>query len=257
MAFDQDIGALKDRRIAFVHVPKTAGTSLGNIFSELYGQRVIHVNLPSNEGDFPSLLAGRCLSMDDFDVVSGHMPVGFARTIYPNLFMLSVLRRPIDRVLSDYRYVLGKSDHPLHERLASGMWSRLDFFRCKYASNIQCRRLFPFEKNEDGVYYKTINDQTLLDGALDTLGKLDCVGLTERFADTLKLIAAKLDWPSVPEIRFDNRTENSTIDFPTGEERAGLEENNALDQDLYQAAEKRFTSDLEALVAHGSEGAHS
>ena len=98
----------------FSHVPKTGGTSLESILAKNFlPSRVLHINAQDLNKQ-PEVLK---LKRNPPRMVCGHHPMhGLLYQILPEhpLFHFTQLRNPIDRVLSYYNYVLGKTDHPFH-----------------------------------------------------------------------------------------------------------------------------------------------
>lgn len=112
-------GFLADQYIcAFSHVPKTAGTSIEAIVAKNFlVSEVLHVNAP----DLNRLPGVIRLKKNHPKFVCGHHPLhGLLYQLLPKvpLFHFTQLRNPVDRVVSYFNYVKGKSDHPMHHHAA-------------------------------------------------------------------------------------------------------------------------------------------
>ena len=101
--------------LVFSHVPKTAGTSFESyLASQFKMSEVLHVNAP-DLNQLPDVIGMKKYLPR---LICGHHPMhGLLYQLLPErpLHHITVLRDPIDRVLSFYNYVIGKVDHPMHK----------------------------------------------------------------------------------------------------------------------------------------------
>jgi len=95
------------RRWAFVHIPKTAGQTFNAVLSEQVSGS-FRVISPAECANFPDLWA-------DTKVVSGHVPVFVFDALPTRRHLLTILRDPVERVISNYRFILARPDHYAHE----------------------------------------------------------------------------------------------------------------------------------------------
>ncbi len=98
----------------FSHVPKTAGTSLESIIAKNYKvSDVLHLNAP-DLNQLPDVVRMKKY-LPKF--ICGHHPLHgqiYQLIQKKPIFHFTQLRNPLDRVLSYYNYVKGKTDHPMH-----------------------------------------------------------------------------------------------------------------------------------------------
>lgn len=98
----------------FSHVPKTAGTSLESILAKNFKvSETLHINAP----DLNKLPALVRVKKNAPKFICGHHPLHgqlYQLIRHASIYHISLLRDPIDRVLSYYNYVKGKADHPMH-----------------------------------------------------------------------------------------------------------------------------------------------
>ena len=105
----------KMQRMVFIHIPKAAGTSLRAIlFSQHEKDRIftIYKNAAERVEEFKVLPEER---RHHFTLVAGHMPFGI-HEYFPESTYVTMLRRPVDRVVSHYYYALKNPDHYLHDQ---------------------------------------------------------------------------------------------------------------------------------------------
>lgn len=100
-------------RLAFVHTPKTGGTSITRVLRERY--KLLELNTPDQIKAFLAMSDG---ARNESDIAVGHMPFGIHRYL-PKVKLATFVRNPVDRVISDYFYVHGAESHPMHSRVRS------------------------------------------------------------------------------------------------------------------------------------------
>ena len=176
-------------------------------------------------------------------LIAGHASFGVHRyTGGGHVFTL--VRDPVQRVMSHYRYAQQRSEHPMHalartmtlsEMLCEGVWRDL--------SNGQCQALA-------GVMAvpNQAQPQALLDRAMANLEEHFVLwGLMERYAETLLMAKATLGWE---HLHYSPENASRPVS-PSADARREIEivrRHNALDIALYSALEARFQEALERLV---------
>ncbi|MEM9169597.1 MAG: sulfotransferase family 2 domain-containing protein [Pseudomonadota bacterium] len=99
-------------RIAFMHIPKTAGTSIRVALQEAFGPDncyVLGLNEPWRE------FRKNAKSHADTPVLAGHFMINDIRSVPGPRKTFTVLRDPVDRVLSWYGYLRRREEIALHE----------------------------------------------------------------------------------------------------------------------------------------------
>jgi hypothetical protein len=94
----------------FLHIPKTAGTSVSTWIQAQAGIRFCPDNLWSQ------LLRRDREELDRFNFFVGHFYTGLAAYLCRELTTLSFLRHPVERSISHYLHVMREEDHYLHQR---------------------------------------------------------------------------------------------------------------------------------------------
>ena len=233
--------------LVFLHIPKTAGTTLNRIIDWQYSPLAIFTIDPYRIRATPQRLKQlpekrrRALR-----VVRGHMLYGIHNFLPQGATYITMLRDPVARALSAYYFVLRRPLNPLHRKLKRERLSIED-----------CLRLFPDRQNLQcrfiaGVEDTAIEDERLLEMAREHLRKsFTVVGISERFEESLMLMATTFGW----EISsYDNCKVSKTrpqIDPGTMEM---IRDHNRLDLELYEFGKALFEESLRKKGAAVKEG---
>lgn len=102
--------------LAFVHIPKTAGTTLHKVISHQYPREKIFIH-HDTQGPPSAELAAR-IESQGCEVIMGHFSVGLHEFI-PSLRYVTCLRDPVPRLLSHYLHALHDPAHYLHRAAKS------------------------------------------------------------------------------------------------------------------------------------------
>lgn len=233
----------------FIHIPKTAGTSLRRVVEEAYGPDRVAAIYSSELRDPGSWEALR-ERIDGASAVFGHFSFGVHRRLGIDARYVTILRDPLARVVSFYRHQERDPFGDYHSLIAGGM-TIADFVRsekCYQVNNHMVRML----SAEDGIeavggsgVFETIDDRRLLDRALANLDShFAFVGLSERLDESVAGLGAALGWrarPLVPRLNVDATRETLAVDDETC---AAVEQYNALDRELYEEVARRFAGSL-------------
>src|SRR5579863_2659047 len=103
------------RQLVFVHIPKTAGLSLHAALENIYGKAsTLRVG---NEDDLQRLRQLPNNQPIDKAFLSGHFFYNDIKNrCQPDALLISILRDPIKRILSNYNYITNWDKHPLYEQ---------------------------------------------------------------------------------------------------------------------------------------------
>jgi glycosyltransferase involved in cell wall biosynthesis len=113
----RDPGKFK-RKTFFLHLPKSAGTSIWAVLRELAGnERVFQVSSTEQRLRFLSMSQQE---RDGFDVVGGHFPLDFYRGMLNlgSYFRITTIREPISRLQSEYFYAAQNPKHSGHAAIS-------------------------------------------------------------------------------------------------------------------------------------------
>ena len=227
-------------QICFMHVGKTAGTSVVQSLNRLFDPNRCYYGRPSN---FDRLTPG---DLDHFDFVAGHFSYGQIHSLRPHRVLISILREPVERVVSAYYFLrswTGLIDDENRVMVASAQrFSLLDFLKDDHP---QIREVYQDQQTytiASDLRAERMSDGTaVLKAALSHLDDFALVGLTERVDDTMSLLSRMLRWPQFTQLERANETPNRpAVPELTPREYDAIMECNRLDHQLYQEVKKRF-----------------
>lgn len=217
----------------FIHIPKTAGSSLRKVLAFNYSdnEQFMFNGCISEYVDFCCQLN---VHKSNLKLVHGHHPYGvhqFISTDSTRYF--TFLRNPLERFISDYiysgnqssGYYSARNDYALH-----------DFIRSKspFLENPQTKFLAGIHP-EDSV---DIDDEQLLNLAKNNLEhQLVFFGISEFFYESLLILAAEMDWkiPVFQSANVAGITENLIASLHDDLIQE-INEKNSLDVQLYDYA---------------------
>jgi hypothetical protein len=214
---------------AFIHVPKSAGSTVIYALRRIYGPRLW---VRSGRGWRTDLPSRRELAFgSEPELVAGHMGYGMLedRGIEGRYF--TVIREPVARVASVYRHIRGTPTDPFHEHARAV--SLADFMADAPSPELhdgQASRLRPRSASSERVSER---DLDVIKAAVEA-GRL-LVGVTDMIDESLLLLRDELSWP-LPLYWSQNRTRRTRRDAEDLGDLEGVAAANALDAELYRFA---------------------
>ena len=164
----------------FLHLPKTAGTTLNRLIeweyplSEMYS--IDPVFFDWSAAHLRKLSPARLRKTRMF---KGHMTFGLHEVLPQPATYITVLRDPVDRVISAYYFMRSYKLHPLYWKLRRGNWTLEDFVRRSQRDNVQSKIIA-------GSAYETPCTREIAEKAKHNLNHhFSVVGLSERFEESL------------------------------------------------------------------------
>ncbi|MFZ5646008.1 MAG: Wzt carbohydrate-binding domain-containing protein [Bacillota bacterium] len=208
----------------FLHIPKTAGSSLYVMFNELLGAE--NVRQVDDLRNFGPLQAQR---LKKYRLVGGHFIYPQRLLFEKDRYSITFLRNPVDRFLSQYYFF--RSNSFCEVAASHNLAQYIDHFKrqkCGGVMNVHIWHL-------TGQIDTTLSMNDLLEMARENLSNVDFVGIREFFADSLDLLCYECKWPAVQEIPVENVTgERSKVQEIDENIIDRIKELNRYDMDLYE-----------------------
>ena len=227
--------------LVFVHLRKTAGTTVSWVMWRQFGRgEAINLNAPSIEAAHRVWAAMPSERRAQVRCIRGHLPYA------PDLFaprgtkFFTILRDPVERVISEYYFNLHNAGEKLH-RILTGERMTLDrFVRSSLSAEVHNAQTHLLAGTKSGACA-----EELLYLAMNSISDhMAVVGISNRLDETLLLCRAVLGWryPIYRAVNVNRRRPSIKAIAPGT--IAEIERANSLDRQLYRFACGR----LEQLV---------
>lgn len=251
-----------DAPIYFLHIPKTAGSSLTAFLQTLYDKSEVC-------GWFPGWAEVLRVSQEELarsKVICGHLGAYLSSYYEGHLRPFTFLREPLGRALSHYEHVRRDTNHYFHA-VANELGTFGAFMRDPRTqptvSNFQTRHLAAnvnpaamaaalsaqqlgardLERLIDTCDLSMSLDELLM-RANQNLDRMCFVGITEQFDRSLGLLCEIFGWPAPATAPMTNvNPRAASLDSLSDVDMALLTELNAADLVLYESAKSRFEKD--------------
>jgi hypothetical protein len=228
--------------VIFLHIPKTAGMTLYQIMSRQYeADAIFTIGGLSELGKFKQL------EMDErstFKLIRGHMEFGLHEFLPGPSRYFTILRNPIDRVISYYYFLHQRPLDRMHKLIKNEKLSLPQFLDRKadpLADNAQTRLL---SGNWYGVAVGHCTEDMLEQAKENLRTRFSVVGLTERFDETLLLLQQAFGWRNLHYIRHNVTNKRPQKRDVSDEVLTAVSQANQLDIQLYQYAQTLFAEQI-------------
>jgi Sulfotransferase family len=227
------------QRFFFVHVQKTAGTTLNKRMQRHFGRSAIYPDRNVDGEIVASVISVEHLLSrwrargEEIQVVTGHFPLCTAELLGGEFTTLTLLREPIERTLSYLRHHRLMTDADRAKSLEE-IYS--DAFRFHGLVHNHMVKMFSLTRLEmtDGVLTRVDFSRERLERAKERLATVDVVGLQEGFEDFCEELTERFGW-RLGEPVHSNRTD--ATEAPEAF-RSRIAEDNAMDIELYDFAQR-------------------
>lgn len=221
-------------KILFLHLPKTAGSALRELFAKQYGGHRVTLPLPTQRLD------EALIRYADYDVISGHFHPEHGTHLPADRLALTVLRDPIERFLSYYNFrkydVSNGLVDPRVRRLPLDAYVESLGDGDIRELNAQTHMLYPL--GTDAMHVLPWPERAV--AAQRALDALDLVGVHAEIDDFVAMLGARLGWPAGVQLERVNVTQRRDESPLSQASRRRLDEILAPDLAVYEHALKRF-----------------
>ncbi len=232
-----------DQAVIFLHIPKTAGTTLHRIIKRQYRpSHLYHVGSAADDlAKFQRLPESRRAKIR---FLMGHFEMGIDKYLPRPSTYFTILRDPVARIVSYYSHVRRDPDHYCYEMVNRQKMDLETFVRSQtdvMVSNGQTRMLagvlydFPFGKCDPDVLKAAKHH-------LDE--RFSFVGLAGQFDESLVCMQALFGWHAIYYARRNATPEENGKKQLTSAAQQAILEVNQLDMALYSFARSRLASEI-------------
>ncbi len=232
----------------FLHIPKTAGSSMRLYLRNQYRKETICPITMNSWEDVKSIDVNE---LKTFQLVHGHFGFNLRELLYPEMKTLTILRHPFDLTISLIRHLQRDPDfHPLHSvargcsirEIIGGQQFAFPFANIQTAflsASVDPFRVYAFMKENSSVgenWNPTgLENGPDMDVAMRNLEKIDFVGLVERLDDFLPMVSNDMSYHPPTVFPRSNAAPGDRTDFHTlaSDDIEAIEACNQLDLKLY------------------------
>jgi hypothetical protein len=236
-----DTYCFKSDKWMFIHIPKTAGSSLREEIANVKQPDLnieVQYDLLNKQDWFSDFDSAMRRSIDavsnqerfhKYNFISGHFKLREIQRIpnFDSYKLIAVIRDPVKRLVSDYNYQISK-EHPLHISVRQRYPSLMKFVRDPINHNVQFQ-------------YLCRNDCDTVEATLEFIfDKFVFVGIQEAYPLCLQIIFALFGMRGSPSLNLRERPQNEDVVLPSQEEGDEIATLNKLDYQLYNAVLERL-----------------
>ena len=224
---------LSSKILIFPHIPKTAGTTLRSVILSQYSKEKVYLLKVSQT----PLEAAQKISEDDQKRVHcyiGHMPYGLHQYLSKPAIYITLIREPVDRIISMYYFIREEPAHRLHNELLSKDMSLEDFVLSR-----NCPRNEQVKKIAGSMAGSA---KEIMDWAYQNISnQFLAVGTQENFDDFLQVLQKILGWKNQSYTK-QKVTQNRKNKREVSQELIEIiKERNGMDIAFYNNLKNKFT----------------
>jgi len=215
------------RKIIFLHLPKTGGTTLVNMLHQKYGLQQSQLIYGDKDSQLRQALDNQ------IEFLHGHFSFQLIELLREHdYFSATLLRDPVERVISRYVHLQYSEDANLvAERESYKNFE--DYLQSFFAQNWQCQVL-------GGEMHTKADSKISMQGALRNLYTFDWVGVAEHLNEGMLDLSLKLGFENGYYPYLNKRKSKKLWDSLYRDYAQEIAALNKVDQKLYEAAKKLY-----------------
>lgn len=228
-----------------LHMPKSGGTTLKNIIKNNYPPKA-YFDVYQDEKQREHTLEALC--KEDVLCIQGHFPFGVHKYFSTPSTYITLLRNPIQRVISEYFFIKNNPRHNLYQLVNNT--SLEDYQQQEQNKNLQTRLL-------SGQIGCPLTDLDLEQAKVNMQAYFSVVGITEMFNESLYLMKEKFNWKNIQYTKQNITKKKPTIEQLPASTIQSIKTNNHFDIKLYQFAKQLLIQDIHHLPSKSKKELYS
>jgi hypothetical protein len=192
----------------FVHIPKTAGTSLSIVLKGMYpSERVFHIDNSRYEDSSEEFKLLTAQKKAQLALVDGHMYYGLHRYLPHESSYFTMLRDPVKRLVSLYNYGLQTPSVSWNARMVQEKPTFVEFVKGHY-TNTSDNGIARFLSGHNlaAAAHGQCGSDTAIQAISNLKNHFSAIGLLEEFDQSLLLFQHVLAWTKQPLYKRRNVT---------------------------------------------------
>ncbi len=235
----------RDRAIVFLHIPKTAGTTLHRIIERQYApEEMYSVGLVDGHS-VAHLQQMEEAQRAGIRMFRGHMGFGVHQYLPGPTTYFTVLRDPVDRVISYYYFIRRTASHYLHDFISEGEIDLKSFIESKAHVMIDNAQTRVISGVWHGPKFGQCSPEMLERAKQHLQDEFAVIGLTERFNETLLLLSKTFGWRHLYYTRKNVSRKRPRKEDLSGDTLDAVIRANRLDMELYEFGKRLFEAHLQ------------
>ena len=242
--------------LVYLHIPKCGGTTLRTVLEKNISSRRRYYINPSNIRAARKELALMSEQRKrQIELLYGHLCFGWHEYFPCDAVYFTMIRNPIERVVSHYNYVRYRVDHAhylreiveqenmtISEYVTSGICDEVNNGMVRLLAGVEDIVQEPYGNSK--LQYGT-NDPELLEQALKNIENyFAVVGIQDRYDESLLLLRDRLGLRRISYQRRNVGSRHYKKRLPTDDDINIIKRYNQLDIALFHHMQKRFIDDL-------------
>lgn len=232
----------------FLHHSKTAGTTLNKIIDRNYAPGEVYTIGRIMQDGIDQFEALSSAEKARLRMVRGHMPFGLHHQLTQPFIYITLIRDPVERIISSYAHIVRNTAHPLHATVTAKQMSLRHCLEEKMLGLPPDGQTLDMCAREIQVTKPRV-DAELLQVAIDNIEQhFAVVGLTEQFDLSLLLMQQALGWKKIRYAKRNVSIKRLRREELDAETMALVMDYCHFDQKLYDYAAKRLTQQAATLT---------
>jgi len=196
-----------------IHIPKTAGTTVAEVFSRAKQRRILYDYEGYENPRTPSSLIRSNVDFitQYFHLLHGHFYASKYLDVFPNAHFISTIRHPVDRVISQYMHEFNEHSNTalFHEAIKLGTLDVVEFAEQPGIGNAFSLHLAGRPLNE---YDLILLSERLLESLSIYSVCIDNLQLQANFGLPVQLPSLNLGHSRANRLEFDDKTRTAIFE---------------------------------------------